>query len=94
MLLERPGEVITRQEIQTTLWPNDTVVEFETSINAAIRRLREPGARVRAVGNAAEESPAFGDIVTFGPDIPLVDTNSAFLIKNRWEGSARRRPAC
>jgi DNA-binding winged helix-turn-helix (wHTH) protein len=40
MLLERPGEVITRQEIQQRLWPNDTVVEFETSINAAIRRLR------------------------------------------------------
>jgi serine/threonine protein kinase len=40
MLLERPGEVVTRQEIQNRLWPNDTVVEFEASINAAIRRLR------------------------------------------------------
>src|SRR5215475_1488056 len=40
MLLERPGEVVTRQEIQQRLWPNDTVVEFENSINAAIMRLR------------------------------------------------------
>jgi eukaryotic-like serine/threonine-protein kinase len=40
MLLERPGEVVTRQEIQQRLWPNDTVVEFENSINSVIKRLR------------------------------------------------------
>ena len=40
MLLERPGEVISRQEIQKRLWPNDTVVEFENSINSAIKKLR------------------------------------------------------
>jgi serine/threonine protein kinase len=40
MMLERPGEVVSRQEIQKRLWPNDTVVEFENSINAAIKRLR------------------------------------------------------
>jgi eukaryotic-like serine/threonine-protein kinase len=40
MLLERPGEVVLRREIQKRLWPNDTVVEFENSINAAIKRLR------------------------------------------------------
>src|SRR5579859_3904323 len=41
MLLERPGEIITREEIQKILWPNDTVVEFEHSINAAIKALRQ-----------------------------------------------------
>ena len=40
MLLERPGEVVMRPEIQKRLWPNDTVVEFENSINAAVKRLR------------------------------------------------------
>jgi eukaryotic-like serine/threonine-protein kinase len=40
MLLERPGEVVMRQEVQKRLWPNDTVVEFENSINAAVKRLR------------------------------------------------------
>jgi serine/threonine protein kinase len=49
MLLERPGEVVTRQEIQKRLWPNDTVVEFENSINAAIKRLRV------ALGDSADE---------------------------------------
>jgi Tol biopolymer transport system component/DNA-binding winged helix-turn-helix (wHTH) protein len=41
MLLERPGQLVTREELQKRLWPNDTVVEFEHSINAAINRLRE-----------------------------------------------------
>jgi len=49
LLLERPGEVIIRQEIQQRLWPNGTVVEFETSINAVIRRLRA------ALGDSAEQ---------------------------------------
>jgi serine/threonine protein kinase/Tol biopolymer transport system component/DNA-binding winged helix-turn-helix (wHTH) protein len=41
MLLERPGEVVLREEIQKKLWPNDTVVEFDHSINAAVKRLRQ-----------------------------------------------------
>src|SRR5450432_256439 len=41
MLLERPGELISRDAIQAHLWPNGTVVEFEHSINSAIRRLRQ-----------------------------------------------------
>ncbi|HEY6289947.1 MAG TPA: protein kinase [Terriglobia bacterium] len=40
MLLERDGEVVLRGEIRKRLWPNDTVVEFENSINAAVKRLR------------------------------------------------------
>jgi serine/threonine protein kinase/Tol biopolymer transport system component len=41
MLLERPGEVVGREEIRRRLWPNDTVVEFEHSISAAMNRLRQ-----------------------------------------------------
>jgi serine/threonine-protein kinase len=40
MLLESPGEVVSREEIRKRLWPDKTVVEFDLSINAAIRRLR------------------------------------------------------
>ena len=40
MLLERPGEVVTREAIRQKLWPNDTIVEFDHSINAAIKKLR------------------------------------------------------
>ena len=34
MLLERPGEVVTREQIQARLWPHGTVVEFEHSVNS------------------------------------------------------------
>jgi serine/threonine protein kinase/dipeptidyl aminopeptidase/acylaminoacyl peptidase len=48
MLLEHPGEAVLREEIRKTLWPNDTVVEFDHSINAAIQRLRD------ALGDSAD----------------------------------------
>src|SRR3954469_1887472 len=41
MLLERPGEAVLREEIRFRLWPNNTMVEFDHSINAAIKRLRD-----------------------------------------------------
>jgi serine/threonine protein kinase len=41
MLIERPGELVPREAIRNRLWPNDTIVEFDHSINAAIRRLRQ-----------------------------------------------------
>ena len=40
MLLERPGELVTRAELQKKLWPTDTFVDFEHSLNAAVKRLR------------------------------------------------------
>lgn len=40
MLLNHPGELVTREEIQKELWADDTFVDFEHSLNAAIKRLR------------------------------------------------------
>jgi TolB-like protein/tetratricopeptide (TPR) repeat protein/DNA-binding winged helix-turn-helix (wHTH) protein len=40
MLLARPGELITREELLKELWPRDTFVDFEHSLNAAVKRLR------------------------------------------------------
>ncbi len=40
MLLERPGEVVTREELRQKLWPVDTFVDFEQSLNTGIMRLR------------------------------------------------------
>src|SRR5882672_12001700 len=48
MLLERPGEVVSREELRGRLWPADTFVDFDHSLNAAIRRLRD------ALGDSAE----------------------------------------
>jgi len=39
-LLERPGELVTRRDLRRRLWPDGTFVDFEHSLNAAIRRLR------------------------------------------------------
>jgi TolB-like protein/DNA-binding winged helix-turn-helix (wHTH) protein/Tfp pilus assembly protein PilF len=48
MLLERPGELVSREEIQKRLWPSDTFVDFDHGLNNAVARLRE------ALGDSAE----------------------------------------
>ncbi len=48
MLIESEGALVTREEIQKKFWPNDTVVEFDHSINVAIGKLR------RALGDSAD----------------------------------------
>src|SRR5437762_11078342 len=52
MLLDRHGELVTRQEIHQKLWPADTFVDFDHGLNNAVNRLRE------ALGDSAE-SPRF-----------------------------------
>ena len=41
ILLDQPGELVTREEFRQRLWPSDTFVDFEHSINTAIKKLRE-----------------------------------------------------
>jgi len=52
MLLERPGEIVTREELRPRLWSADTFVDFDHGLNSAIRRLRD------ALGDSAE-NPSF-----------------------------------
>jgi TolB-like protein/DNA-binding winged helix-turn-helix (wHTH) protein len=49
VLLEHPGELVTREELRKTLWPDDTIVEFDHSLNTAINKIRE------ALGDNATE---------------------------------------
>src|SRR5215469_6877891 len=56
MLLEHPCEVVTREELQKRLWAADTYVDFEHSLNAAVKRLRA------ALGDSAD-SPRFIETV-------------------------------
>ncbi len=56
MLLEHPGEVVTREEVQKQLWPADTFVDFDHGLNKAINKLRE------ALGDSAQ-SPRFVETV-------------------------------
>ena len=41
LLLERPGELISREELRTKLWPDEVFVDFDHSLNAAVNKLRE-----------------------------------------------------
>jgi TolB-like protein/DNA-binding winged helix-turn-helix (wHTH) protein len=56
MLLERPGEVLPREELKQKLWPTDTFVDFDHGVNTAINRLRE------ALGDSAE-NPRFVETI-------------------------------
>jgi len=49
ILLEKPGQLITREEVQQRLWPGDTFVEFDKGIYNALKRLRE------TLGDGAEK---------------------------------------
>jgi len=41
LLLDRPGEIVTREELQQKLWPDGTFVDFEHGVNTAVKKLRE-----------------------------------------------------
>ena len=51
-LMERPGEIVTREELRKRLWPSDTFVDFEVALNSAVSRLRD------ALGDSAD-APSF-----------------------------------
>jgi cholera toxin transcriptional activator len=56
LLLERPGEVVTREEVRQKLWAADTFVDFDHSLNTAIKKVRE------ALGDSAS-SPRYVETV-------------------------------
>jgi TolB-like protein/DNA-binding winged helix-turn-helix (wHTH) protein/Flp pilus assembly protein TadD len=56
MLLEHPGEVVSREELQKKLWPADTFVDFDHGLNKAVNKIRE------ALGDSAD-SPRFVETV-------------------------------
>ena len=56
MLLEHPGEVVTREDLQKRIWPPNTFVDFDQGLHSAIKRLRE------AVGDSADK-PRFIETV-------------------------------
>ncbi len=49
MLIEAEGEIVSREQIEKRLWSSDTVVEFDSGINSAIKKLR------RALGDSGDE---------------------------------------
>src|SRR5436190_17705933 len=75
LLLERAGDVISRDELRQQLWPADTFVDFDHGLNSAMNRLRE------ALGDSAE-NPRFIETLPrrgyrFVAPIHVVQTGSA-----------------
>jgi TolB-like protein/DNA-binding winged helix-turn-helix (wHTH) protein/Tfp pilus assembly protein PilF len=95
-LLENPGEVVTREELRLHLWPADTFVDFDHSVNTAVNKLRD------ALGDSAE-NPQFIETLPrhgyrfIGHVEPVVVVDSGAEVQARGEGgplpesSERRR---
>jgi DNA-binding winged helix-turn-helix (wHTH) protein len=75
MLVEREGKIVTRSEIKKTLWPNDTIVDFDHIINVAIGVLR------RALGDSAASPRYIETLARRGyrllPPVEWLDSNAA-----------------
>jgi DNA-binding winged helix-turn-helix (wHTH) protein len=91
-LLERPGELVTREQLRTRIWSTDTFVDFNHGLNAAVNKLRE------CLGDSAEEPryietlprrgyrfiartekmAGYGTRGTLGPTFPLGRLGRAF----------------
>jgi DNA-binding winged helix-turn-helix (wHTH) protein len=94
MLLERPGELVTREEIASALWPDGTFVDFEHGVNSAMNRIREAlgdsAANPRFVETLAKRGYRFiapveaaggrgvAAVAESGPTTPAVDPQPAF----------------
>jgi TolB-like protein/DNA-binding winged helix-turn-helix (wHTH) protein/Flp pilus assembly protein TadD len=100
MLLERPGELVTREELQNKLWATDRFVDFENSLNAAIKRLRaalnDSAVQPRYIETLARRGYRFiGSVnpsgvetdITTPADVPAstaVHTERALGSRNHW----------
>ncbi|HET7106809.1 MAG TPA: winged helix-turn-helix domain-containing protein [Candidatus Acidoferrum sp.] len=85
MLLERPGELVSREQLRERLWPTDTFVDFDHGVNTAINRLREslgdsadnprfvetlPRRGYRFIGSVEPSAPAPQTSLTVNPAVP------------------------
>jgi eukaryotic-like serine/threonine-protein kinase len=82
MLVELEGELASRDEIKSRLWPNDTIVDFEHSINVAIAALR------RAFGDSATEPKYIETVPRRGYRLVVSPQWAAAALDREKEGSA------
>jgi TolB-like protein/DNA-binding winged helix-turn-helix (wHTH) protein/Flp pilus assembly protein TadD len=92
-LLERPGEVVTRDELRRRLWTSETFVDFDVGMNSAVRKLRE------ALDDSAENprfvetlprrgyrfiAPVHSATAEQAPDAPALVTADLARVRSRW----------
>jgi DNA-binding winged helix-turn-helix (wHTH) protein len=81
MLLERPGQLLTREEISRELWPDGTFVDYEHGVNSAVNRIREAlgdtAANPRFVETLARRGYRFvAPVEEIGADVPAPNAQS------------------
>jgi TolB-like protein/DNA-binding winged helix-turn-helix (wHTH) protein/Tfp pilus assembly protein PilF len=86
MLLERPEEVVTREELRAKLWPADTFVDFDHGLNAAVKRLRD------TLGDTAENPRYIETLPKRGYRFIYAMAPNGFVVSER-AGAAVSAPA-
>lgn len=84
MLVARPGELVSREEIQAALWPDGTFVDFENGLNSAVNRLRDALSDSSETPKYIETVPRRGyrfvariELVDGKASVPAVDTTES-----------------
>ena len=80
-LLERPGAIVTRDELRARLWPADTYVDFEHGLNAVVKRLRD------ALGDSAD-TPRYIETVPRRGYRLVADVAAAVTVRRPTPGDA------
>jgi Tol biopolymer transport system component/DNA-binding winged helix-turn-helix (wHTH) protein len=86
LLVERPGAIVTREELQKKLWPGDTFVDFDLSLNSAVKKLRQ-------ALNDDSENPRFVETLyrrgyRFIAPVHLADSSHQIQLVESRSGSA------
>jgi Tol biopolymer transport system component/DNA-binding winged helix-turn-helix (wHTH) protein len=99
LLLERPGELVTRQEFQQKLWPQDVHVDFDLGLNGAIKRLRvalgDSGENPRFIETVPKRGYRFlAPIQEVATDLPVAQADSppATAPHSSMDQTSRHRP--
>lgn len=92
-LLEKPGEVVTREELRMRLWPADTHVNYDANVNTTVNKLRQ------ALGDSSDKPlyietiPRRGYCLLVQPEISDKPTSSSFAQSEASASAAKDAPA-
>ena len=95
LLVERRGELVTREELRSQLWPGDSFGDFDHGLNNAVNRLREAlgdaAASPRYIQTAPRRGYRFIADVELAAPAPVLDTNPTSPTSRSLQGSSKLR---
>jgi len=94
VLLERPGEIVGREEIRARLWPENTFVDFDNAISSAVRKLREAlndsADNPRFIETSTRRGYRFIGQITAPPQLPAFRAEHASEVLHTRDRKLRR----